>query len=48
MFIVKNLKHTGRLVNKKEAHNSKTQRLNAVINLVDILAVICLYVWEYI
>lgn len=35
--------HTERIMNKKGAHNSKTQRLNTVTSLVDILVVICLY-----
>lgn len=46
MFIVKNLEHTGKIMNKNQAHNSKTQRLNTVNNLVCVLAAICRYVWE--
>lgn len=45
-FIVKILEHAGKIMNKNGAHNFKTQRLNAVNNLVHILVAICLYVWE--
>ena len=47
MVIVKILGHTGRIMNRKGTHNSKTQILNTVNNLVYILLVICLYMWEY-
>lgn len=46
IFIVKILEHTGKIMNKNQAPNSKIQRLNTVNNLMQVLAAICRYVWE--